>query len=323
MIPSQHPDSQLLLLDESLHQQLANLQEKFAAEGQNLSCYLEKLLYDKGVDYSDYLSIETLLTLQKPRTGFPDELVFILFHQISELYFRMILWELEQLTVPVEMLGEELFLDKINRLNRYYRQLIRSFDIMSDGLDVAQFQKFRTALFPGSGFQSLQYRVIEICSTDAFNLMPRKIRENIPEQLPLREIFEKLYWKKGALHVGSGRKSVTLTNFEMKYNALLLQKLKDYKHRNLWQMFRRFYEKSGNSEFIVQALRTFDQLANVGWPFAHYKVVLKALANDRPGGLESTGGTNWSKYLHPSSHAIIFFPQLWSVEERADWGLAH
>lgn len=73
------------------------LEEKFRASGQDLSSYLEGLLHADYLNYWDYINLDTLLTLQQPRTSFKDEKIFIIYHQITELYFNLILWELEQM----------------------------------------------------------------------------------------------------------------------------------------------------------------------------------------------------------------------------------
>ena len=74
-------------------EKLEKLNEKYAALGQDLSSYLDGLLYADSVKYWDYIQVDTLLSLQKPKTKFPDELVFIVYHQITELYFKLVLQE--------------------------------------------------------------------------------------------------------------------------------------------------------------------------------------------------------------------------------------
>ena len=74
------------------------LQKKFKASGQDLSSYLEGLLYADYLNYWDYINLDILLSLQQPKTSFKDEKIFIIYHQITELYFKLIIWELEQIT---------------------------------------------------------------------------------------------------------------------------------------------------------------------------------------------------------------------------------
>lgn len=156
-------------VEPELIEQLKKLQAKYDAMGQDLSSYLDGLLYSDYLTYWDYIHLDTLLSLQSPKTHLPDEKVFIMYHQITELYFRMILHELEQIAER-ENLDEAFFIARLDRMIRYFENLENSFDIMGAGMEKEQFLKFRMALLPASGFQSAQYRLIEICSTDMINL---------------------------------------------------------------------------------------------------------------------------------------------------------
>ncbi|MEL7148794.1 MAG: tryptophan 2,3-dioxygenase family protein, partial [Bacteroidota bacterium] len=155
-------------INDELLQQLKKLSDKYDAMGQDLSSYLDGLLYSDYLTYWDYIHLDTLLSLQTPRTSFPDEKIFIVYHQITELYFQLILHELTQICENIQDKPE--FLMKMRRINNYFRHLVNSFEIMQEGMEREQFLKFRMSLLPSSGFQSVQYRQIEILSTDALNL---------------------------------------------------------------------------------------------------------------------------------------------------------
>ncbi|MFN8691124.1 MAG: tryptophan 2,3-dioxygenase family protein, partial [Cyclobacteriaceae bacterium] len=81
--------------DQRLTDLLEKLQQKYAAMGQDMPSYLDGLLYADYLTYWDYIHLDTLLSLQNPKTSFPDEKVFIIYHQITELYFNLVLSELE------------------------------------------------------------------------------------------------------------------------------------------------------------------------------------------------------------------------------------
>ncbi len=84
-------------VDPNLVEQLKKLQAKYDVMGQDLSSYLDGLLYSDYLTYWDYIHLDTLLSLQTPKTSFRDEKIFIIYHQITELYFNLILWEIEQI----------------------------------------------------------------------------------------------------------------------------------------------------------------------------------------------------------------------------------
>ena len=88
---------------------------------------------------------------------------------------------------------------------------------------------------------------------------------------------------------------------------------------NFLQLYRKHYKADERAEEIVEELRKFDLFANVLWPLAHYKSAVKYLHKD-PEDIAATCGTNWQRYLPPRFQKIIFFPELWTEQEKEDWG---
>ncbi len=308
-------------VNNDLLEQLKKLQAKYDYMGQDLSSYLDGLLYSDYLTYWDYIHLDTLLSLQNPKTSFPDEKVFILYHQITELYFRMALLEIEQIASRVDM-DAPFFMERIDRLVRYFRNLESSFDIMVVGMDREQFLKFRMALLPASGFQSAQYRFIEIGSTDMINLVAMEEREAMRQaNAGLHEMVEKLYWKSGATDFATGKKTLTLVQFEEKYMADFHRAAEQYKDTNIRQVFLKHFAEHPDRDKIVEKLREYDMYANVLWPLAHIKSAGRYLKKD-PQDLKATGGTNWQKYLPPRFQKRMFFPELWSEQEKEEWGSA-
>ncbi|WP_017732229.1 tryptophan 2,3-dioxygenase family protein [Nafulsella turpanensis] len=305
-------------LDPNIVEKIKKLEEKFEAMGQDMSAYLDGLLHADYLNYWDYINLDTLLSLQQPRTKYPDEKIFIMYHQITELYFKLILWELEQLTSGGEFSAKR-FLMKIERVNRYFEHLVNSFDIMVDGMEREQFLNFRMSLLPASGFQSAQYRLIEIYATDLQNLLPEENRKSLPEKYTEEELIQSVYWQKGATELKTGKKTLTLQQFEEKYRDTFIKTIKAKQDTNLYKVYHQHIAGAEEEEEIKEALREFDHLANVHWPLSHYKSAVRYLQGD-PETIAATGGTNWQKYLPPRFQRIIFFPELWSEEEKKEWG---
>jgi len=301
--------------DPILQEQLQKLRQKYAAMGQDLSSYLDGLLYSDYLTYWDYIHLDTLLSLQNPKTSFKDEKVFIVYHQITELYFNLILWEIEQI-VDHSQLDENFLCTRLDRINRYFQQLVNSFEIMVVGLEKEQFLKFRMSLLPSSGFQSGQYRMIEICSTDLYNLVNAKDRETVDEQSSIDEQIEKMYWRSGATELATGKKTLTLQQFEEKYMSRFKEMGDKHRNKNLRRLYLKYFPDSVE---VKSRLRELDELANVRWPLAHFKSAAKYLQKS-PEDIKATGGTNWQKYLPPRFQKIIFFPELWSEKEKQEWG---
>ena len=131
---------------------LEALEQKFDAINQKTETHLEGLLWSKPITYWDYIQTDVLLNLQTQRTVLPDEMVVIMYHQVNDVLFKMILWEINQLC-HTEKPETVFFTEKLRRISRYFNMLTTSFDIMGDGMEVEQYMKFRNTLTPASGFQ--------------------------------------------------------------------------------------------------------------------------------------------------------------------------
>lgn len=304
--------------DKKILEQLQALREKIGASGTDIASYLEGINHSKLTTYWDYIHLETLLSLQNPKTDQPDEVIFIAYHQITELYFKLIISELQQICNHSDLTDKTL-ISKISRINRYFDQLISSFDIMSKGMDREQFLKFRLSILPASGFQSVQFRMIEIYSTDLYNLVDKDLRESLEGDHITEELYEHIYWKQGATEVVTGEKTITMKQFEQKYSDQLLALALELQNKNLNRVVEEYVPKSENKEEIVALLRELDANININWGLSHYKSAVKHLQNKHD-VIASTGGTNWQHYLPPRFQKKVFFPSLWSDDEVNDWG---
>ncbi|MDH7446174.1 tryptophan 2,3-dioxygenase family protein [Aquimarina sp. 2201CG14-23] len=309
-------------MDESIKPEIAEkikqLEKKFKNSGQDLGSYLDGLLHDRYLTYWDYIHLDTLLSLQIPRTHFPDEEIFIMYHQITELYFKLIIHELKQI-IDDKLQTAEFFTKKLDRINRYFRVLINSFDVMIKGMDRDQFLKYRMSLLPASGFQSVQFRMIEIYATPLANLVNSKEREQFSEEDSLEEVYEHLYWKSGATDINTGEKTLTLKQFEYRYTPRMMRIAHQVKQSTIYHRYLELPEKERNNVQLINALRTFDTNVNINWLLMHMGAAYRYLNRDK-GEVLATGGTNWKKFLPPSFQKVIFFPNLWSAEEKENWG---
>lgn len=298
---------------------LKQLDEKFAAMGQDTNVHLSGLLHSTPITYWDYLQTDALLGLQQQRTNLPDEMIFIMYHQVNELLFKMILWEIEQVSKH-NNLTPEFFSSRLDRISRYFDVLSSSFTVMGDGMEVGQYMKFRDTLTPASGFQSAQYRMIEFSSTELINLIDARFRENIDRNTPYEHAFEHLYWQAAGKDYKTGKKNALLTNFENKYKEDFIVFMKEYNTINLWTKFKSLPVEFQENNDLQNAMRHYDHTVNVKWVMAHYNAAGKYL-NSGKGSAEATGGSEWQKYMHPKYQRRMFFPDLWSKEELINWGV--
>lgn len=296
------------------------LEKKFKNSGQDMLSYLDGLLYDEYITYWNYINLDTLLSLQVPKTSFPDEMIFITYHQITELYFKLIIHEQLQI-IENEQLTAQFFIEKALRINRYFSVLISSFDVMIKGMDREQFLKYRMSLLPASGFQSAQFRMIEFYSTDLINLVHPSVRSRFRESetsSTIQEQYEHIYWNKGGIDRDTGEKTLTLKQFEKRYTPRFLRIANEMSATNLNQKYLQLPE-SEKTEELQQALKTLDQNANINWLLMHMGAAHRYLRNEGK-AIDATGGTNWKTYLPPSFQKITFFPTLWTETEHENWG---
>ena len=297
---------------------LQELDDKYKAIHQNRDVHLEGLLHSNSITYWDYIHTDALLGLQIQRTNLPDEMVFIAYHQINELIFKMILWEIKQVA-EAESLIVDVFQDKLMRISRYFDMLTTSFNIMREGMDVAQYNKFRHTLTPASGFQSAQYRKIEFASTELINLIDIRFRANIDRNTPFEHAFEHLYWQAAGKDYKTGQKSSLLSNFENRYKEEFITFMKVYNTQNIGSKFKELSIEDQQNTALITAMRHYDYTVNVTWVMAHYNAA-KYYILGKDGDGAATGGSDWQKYMHPKYQKRIFFPELWSQEEKDNWG---
>jgi len=304
-------------MDKKIEKKVQQLQEKYDAIGQDLGTHLDGLLQGKPSTYWDYIQTDALLNLQVQRTLLPDEMVFIMYHQINELIFKMILWEIDQISNH-KNLSTSFFITRLKRISRYFDMLAQSFIIMGDGMEVDQYIKFRDTLTPASGFQSAQYRTIEFTSTELINLIDYRFRETIDRFTPFEHAFDHLYWQAAGKDYKTGDKLYFLEQFEEKYKDQFIRTMQEYNTINLYTKFKSLPEEDQQNIDLRNEMRHYDHTVNVRWVMAHYEAAEKYIGS---GDIEATGGSDWQKYMHPRYQRRIFFPDLWNKEELDNWGV--
>jgi len=314
---------------------LARLKERFNENSGELANYLEGLLYYNGVSYWDYIHQDTLLSLQQPKTQFDDELIFITYHQISELYFKLIRHELDIITCHQrkEYLVKNNWIKRLGRVVNYFDKLTQSFDIMTPGqfgqpnqfFDRDEFAKFRLTLMPASGFQTAQFRMIEIMSTGVFNLLKRETKQQLLGVTDLKKLYRNIYWKSGGRFLPQDAQSMdevayqkikTLLNFERRYDQQLLEMVEAYMLRNIEYIFFHYEGQNQAEHRQLRGLREdpelrallldYDKAVNLRWKGVHYGSVRQHMSESTKG----TGGTNWQEFLPPAKQLLQYFPKL-------------
>ncbi|MBC9811830.1 tryptophan 2,3-dioxygenase [Crocinitomicaceae bacterium CZZ-1] len=295
------------------------IDEKYQAMRENPDIYLSGLLHSKPLTYWDYIQVDALLGLQIQRTTEPDEMVFIMYHQINELLFKMILWEIGQVS-HCEEITPKKFSMHLGRISRYFDMLSNSFNIMQSGMEIEQYMKYRDTLTPASGFQSAQFRKVEFASTDLLNLIDFRVRPTIDRNTPYEHAFDNMYWQAAGLNPKTGKKSALLSNFEKKYKKEFIDFMQEYNTINLLAKYKSLPEEDRNNLELVNAMRHYDYTVNISWVMNHFNAARHYIESGKGSG-EATGGSDWKKYMLPQYQKRIFFPELWTDSELDNWGI--
>jgi len=297
---------------------LKAIEDKYDKLGVPVDAMLEGLLYSTPITYWDYIQTDALLGLQTPRTTQPDEMVFIMYHQVNELLFKMVLWEIDQVAKSNQISADK-FTMHLDRISRYFDMLCNSFEVMTNGMEREQYLKFRNTLTPASGFQSAQYRKIEFASTELINLIDVRFRDTINRSSSFKNAYNHLYWQAAGKNYTTGQKSTLLNLFEKKYMGDFIDFMEDYNDINLSLKFKQLPKEVQQNKDLIKAMRHYDYTVNVKWVMEHYKAASKYIGG-KDSDLEATGGSNWRKYMHPKYQRRVFYPYLWSEEELQNWG---
>lgn len=129
-------------------------------------------------------------------------------------------------------------------------------------------------------------------------------------------MFEYIYWKDAGTNRQTGKKSLTLRQFEEKYLDNFIALSRKVKGKTLAEKAKQF---SNPSEELIQKLKAFDSFYNVKWPLVHLETAQHYL-DSKGENKAATGGSEWKKYLHPKFQQRKFFPELWNEEDLSKWG---
>jgi tryptophan 2,3-dioxygenase len=306
-------------LDNRLSQALQVLANSRKHTGQSLEQIIRGVSNQQTLTYWDYIQQDALLSLQVPKTNYPDEQLFLIYHQITELYLKLIIHELKIL-INLKSPSLDSWKKHISRACQHLQIIITSLDVFSEQLEYKEFSEFRLSLAPASGFQSFQFRYIELICTSLDNLISPDVKNKMSTSAELKEMYQNIYWKSAGHDLQNNKKSYMLVEFEKKYDNELQNLACSYKNKNIWSLYQTQIDDVNNDHELQSHLRDFDYNFNITWSLKHYKLAAKHLRGTGSVDKSSTGGTNWRKFLPPKNQKVSFFPGLWSLEEHSKWG---
>jgi tryptophan 2,3-dioxygenase len=255
------------------------------------------------LDYMGYLQLHSLLDCQRPVSSSHDEMLFIVIHQVTELWLRLMLHELDAARHLIA--GDALApsFKMTARVSRIQEQLVHSWDVLST-LTPADYLVFRDLLGPASGFQSPQYRRLEFLLG---NRDPRKLGvfRHHPEVM-------------GELEAELGRPSLydevvrLLARRGFAIDPAVLTRPLDEPHRSDRSVLEAWREVYRRPAQLFELYQLAEELVDIEdafrqWRFRHVTTVERIIGLKR-----GTGGTAGVAYLRDAV-GIVLFPELWAV----------
>jgi tryptophan 2,3-dioxygenase len=247
------------------------MSRRFGEEGRELS-------------YGSYLKVPELLSLQERQSKEHDELLFIVAHQVYELWFKVVLFELE--AARDEIAADNVFfaLHHLHRVNVIEKLLVEQIDVL-ETMSPQDFLAFRSKLAPASGFQSVQFREIEFLSglkepkyvarLEATPEEMARLRKRL-EEPTVADAFHELVKRRGS--------------------PSLLEIFRDREHH-------------GDLFDLCEAMLDHDEA------FAHWRSRHVLMVERQIGGKTGTGGSTGAEYLR-GTLGKRFYPELWELRSQ-------
>lgn len=259
--------------------------------------------FNKDMTYGEYLSLEQVLTAQKPLSDEHDEQLFIIIHHVSELWMKLMIHELNSVIQDIEVDDFRVAFKKLARVANAQQQIISSWDVLAT-LTPSDYLKFRDVLANASGFQSYQNRMMEYClgykTTHALKIYEKdpEIYEKLKRQLETPSIYDATI------------RAVHRAGFHIDDSVLERDITKDYEpNASVKEAFRQIYLNS-DEHFVLYEL--LEKLVDIEdrysqWRFRHMKTVERII-----GFKTGTGGSSGVNYLKRVIDQY-FFKELWEL----------
>ncbi len=240
--------------------------------------------YSQKTNYADYLNLPSLLNSQQPLSEHPDELHFIIVHQVHELWFKLALHHLERARTAIQ---DDLLIEATRLVN----QVVAIFVIARQTaehlhtLPPMAFHRFRELLAPGSGMQSFQFREIEFL-------------------VGLRD-EQHVNWTKRQLAKADHWEQVLARLSEPSFTDIFQELLKTREIPDVASIYE-FPEKYPDVYLLAEALSELDHRV-MAWRHSHIQLVERTIGS----GVKGTGGTTHDYLL--ATLKKPFFPDLWEA----------
>lgn len=262
--------------------------------------------FQKSMSYGDYLHLDQILSSQHRCSDHHDEMLFIIIHQTSELWMKLILHELKAATECIRHNNLEPSFKMLSRVSRIQQQLIQSWNVLAT-LTPAEYMEFRDKLGQSSGFQSYQNRLIEFAlgNKNAHTLAVYQHEANLYEQMQQALHEPSIYDEAITALVARGLpvdQDAISRDWSQKYepNASV---------EDAWLTVYRDVEQYWDLYELAEKLVDIGHQQQL-WRFNHMSTVERIIGNKT-----GTGGSSGVTYLKRALDQH-FFPELWSLRTK-------
>jgi tryptophan 2,3-dioxygenase len=242
------------------------------------------------LSYGDYLRLNDLLAQQEPQSGASDELLFITIHQVYELWFKLLLQELER--IRDAMIDGSLWRARhlFRRVHAVERVLVEQVQVL-ETMTPQDFLEFRSVLAPASGFQSVQFRELEFLSGAKEEAYLGRLRNADEAELARlrRRLAEPTLWD--AYLTALSQRGLAVSDEEIMDSLLAVARDRG-SYDDLWE--------------LAEDLLTHDE-TTAHWRMRHVQMVERQI-----GTKSGTGGSSGAPYLRGRTR-LQFFPLLWEL----------
>jgi tryptophan 2,3-dioxygenase len=256
-----------------------------------------------SLSYSQYLNLDRLLGAQRPLSYHHDEMLFIVIHQVSELWMKLCLHELNAVVACVQRDDLGPTFKMLSRVSTIQQQLLQSWDVLAT-ITPYDYSAFRNTLGRSSGFQSPQYRMLEFLIGNK-NADLIEVFRSDPEAFELLEralsapsLYDEVLRLLSRRGLAIPPQAVD-RDFAQPYQA-------SKQVAAAWLSVYHNSVKDWDLYELAERLVDLDYKFQL-WRFTHMKTVERII-----GGKRGTGGTGGVSYLTKALE-LKFFPELWTI----------
>lgn len=258
-----------------------------------------------ALTYSNYLKLPELLQLQEAKSSPPehDEMLFIIIHQTYELWFKQLLHEMERLRTLLAEGSIWLAANTLKRMLKIMKTLVGQVDIL-ETMTPLSFQGFRYYLETASGFQSVQFREVEILCGFRSPMLPAVSRQNEHAAKTIQQrLEESTIWEAYLSMLNKHGFSIPLNTKREDAGAL-------FEPSEQVQQALLEIEKTGHPLSVLNELLVDFDEGIMEWRYRHVKLVQRTIGNKY-----GTGGSPGVGYLQKTLESHLF-PDLWAIRSK-------